>query len=44
MVQLEAKKAFADLIGSELVDADDMCVHKPEECIPCGMKGGQCGP
>jgi hypothetical protein len=42
--QIEAKKAFSNLIGSELVQAEDMCVKKPEDCIPCGMKGGKCNP
>lgn len=42
--QIEAKKVFSNLVGSELVDADDGCVKKPENCIPCGMKGGECAP
>ena len=40
--QIEAKKAFSNLIGSMLIQADDMCIMKPETCIPCGMKGGRC--
>jgi hypothetical protein len=42
--QIEAKKAFSNLIGSELMQADDMCIKEPENCIPCGMKGGKCNP
>jgi len=40
--QIEAKKAFAREIGSELRDAEDSCIEKPQSCIPCGMKGGTC--
>jgi hypothetical protein len=42
--QIEAKRAFSKLIGGELRGAEDECVEKPQSCIPCGMKGGDCGP
>ncbi len=42
--QIEAKRSFSKLIGGELRDAEDSCIEKPESCIPCGMKGGDCGP
>jgi hypothetical protein len=42
--QVEAKRSFSNLIGSELRDADDTCVEKPQSCVLCGMKGGECGP
>lgn len=41
--QVEAKRSFSNLIGSELRDADDACIEQPQSCIPCGMKGGKCG-
>jgi hypothetical protein len=41
--QIEAKRTFSNLIGRELRDADDECADKPQSCIPCGMKGGNCG-
>jgi len=41
--QIEAKRAFSKLIGAELRGAEDQCVEKPQSCIPCGMKGGDCG-
>lgn len=40
--QVEAKRTFSKLIGSELKNAEDSCVEKPQSCIPCGMKGGNC--
>jgi hypothetical protein len=42
--QIEAKRSFSNLIGSELRDADDTCVEKPHSCVPCGMKDGDCDP
>jgi hypothetical protein len=42
--QIEAKRSFSTLIGSELRDADDACIEKPQSCIPCGMKSGICNP
>jgi len=41
--QIEAKRAFSKLIGGELRGAEDECIEKPQSCIPCGMKGGDCG-
>ncbi len=42
--QIEAKSSFSKLIGSELRYAEDSCIENPQSCIPCGMKGGKCGP
>jgi len=42
--QIEAKRSFSKLIGSELRGADDTCVEEPRSCVPCGMKGVECGP
>lgn len=42
--QIEAKRSFSKLIGDELRNAEDSCIEKPQSCIPCGMKGGDCGP
>jgi len=41
--QIEAKHAFRKLIGNELRGAEDECIEYPQSCIPCGMKGGDCG-
>jgi hypothetical protein len=41
--QIEAKRAFSKLIGAELRGSENECVEKPQSCIPCGMKGGDCG-
>jgi hypothetical protein len=41
--QIEAKRTFSKLIGGELRGADNECIEKPQSCIPCGMKGGDCG-
>jgi hypothetical protein len=40
--QIEAKKLFADRIGSILKDSDDSCIMSPQSCIPCGLEGGRC--
>jgi hypothetical protein len=40
--QIEAKRHFSDKIGNMLKDADDTCIDKPRNCIPCGMNGGKC--
>lgn len=40
--QIEAKKLFADRIGSMLQDSDDSCIASPQSCIPCGLQGGKC--
>ena len=40
--QIEAKQSFSKLIGGELRAAEDACIEKPQSCIPCGMKGGDC--
>lgn len=42
--QIEAKRTFSKLIGNELRGAENECIEKPQSCIPCGMKGGYCGP
>ena len=42
--QIEAKRTFSKLIGAELRNAEDSCIEKPQSCIPCGMKGGDCAP
>jgi hypothetical protein len=40
--QLESKKKFSEILGSELKNAEDSCIKNPRTCIPCGMKGGEC--
>lgn len=40
--QIEAKKLFADRIGSMLKNSDDSCIMSPQSCIPCGLQGGKC--
>jgi hypothetical protein len=36
--QLPAKKLFGDALGVELLQADDACIQKPNECVPQGLK------
>lgn len=36
--QLQAKKLFGDALDVELVGADDVCIQKPEECVPPRLK------
>ncbi|HZD30526.1 MAG TPA: hypothetical protein VE779_02595 [Candidatus Angelobacter sp.] len=36
--QIQAKKLFRDALGVELINADDACVRRPEECVPTGLR------
>jgi hypothetical protein len=41
--QLEAKKRFWNLLGSELKNADDDCIRKPSSCFIPALHGGALG-
>jgi hypothetical protein len=40
--QIQAEQAFSHELGSMLKNGDDSCIVKPQNRIPCGMKGGTC--
>jgi hypothetical protein len=35
--QLTAKKLFKSDLGGELLNADDVCIRKPQSCVPSGL-------
>jgi len=41
--QISAKKLFWDAMGNELRDADDVCIQKPQTCVPSGLKNPKFG-